>query len=109
MTELLNAIYPAGAPSDTYIIEVYGVPGKKYIEERTGVEYANPAGTPTSDPGTASRNIYIQYARLLNDVLLLKDGFDNLRPLLQATKSVLGDNEAEAVSRMRGLINEPLS
>ena len=26
--------------------------------------------------------------------------------MLQATKSVLGDNEAEAVSRMRGLINE---
>lgn len=106
MKELLNAIYPAGAPNDTYIIEVYGVPGKKYIEERTGAEYANPAALPTQDPGTASRNTYIQYARLLNDVLLLKDGFDNLRPLLQATKSVLGDNEAEAVARMRGLINE---
>lgn len=105
MKELLNAIYPAGAPDNTYILEVYGVPGKKYIEERTGAEYANPAALPTQDPGTASRNIYIQYVNLLNSVLQLKDGYDNLRPLLEATKGVF-DDTTEAVSRMRGLINE---
>jgi hypothetical protein len=105
MRAILNTIYPAGAPNDTYILEVYGIEGKKYIEQRTGVEYANPASLPSSDPGTASRSTYIQYARLLNDVLLLRDGFDNLRPLLQATKGTINDNEAEAVSRMRGLIN----
>jgi|LakMenEpi03Aug12_release.lakeMendotaPanAssembly.Ray.scaffolds.fasta_scaffold16237_3 hypothetical protein len=109
MRELLDAIYPAGAPNNTYIIEVYGIKDKKYIEERTGAEYANPSSLPASDPGTASRSTYIQYARLLNDVLLLKDGFDNLRPLLKATKGTLNDNEAEAVARMRGLINENIT
>jgi hypothetical protein len=108
MRGILNAIYPAGAPNDTYIIEVYGIPGKKYIEERTGVEYANPSSLPSADPGLASRATYIQYATLLNEVLLLRDGYDNLRPLLEATTGVF-DDTTEAVARMRGLINENIT
>jgi len=108
MRDILNTIYPAGAPNDTYIIEVYGVPGKKYIEERTGVEYANPSSLPSADPGLASRATYIQYATLLNEVLLLRDGYDNLRPLLEATTGVF-DDTTEAVARMRGLINENIT
>lgn len=108
MRDILNAIYPAGAPNNTYIIEIYGIKDKKYIEERTGVEYANPASLPSSDPGLASRATYIQYTTLLNEVLLLRDGYDNLRPLLEATKGVF-DDTTEAVARMRGLINENIT
>jgi len=108
MTEILNALYPPGTPdTTTYTLEVYGVPGKEYIGDSPRILYPNPqqaAATGVRQP--ESRAAYIAAVQQLKKVLELKDAYDNNRPLLQAMKSSLGDNEKGAIERMKALINQ---
>lgn len=113
MTEILNYLYPSGAPNNTYAIEIYGVPGQQYVEYRDGSVYANPSSTPGQDTAKQSRQTYVDYVVQLNKVLSLKDAYDKGKPLLASTVNatrvaglVSVDNVDEAAKRMRSLIND---
>lgn len=112
MKEILNYLYPSGAPNNTYTIEVYGIEGKQYVEYRNGSVYANPSASPAQDTAKASREAYIQAVTQLNKVLNLKDVYDRSKPLLQSTVSsistlgIKSDDVDQAVKRMRALIND---
>lgn len=113
MTEILNYLYPSGAPNSTYTIEIYGVPGQQYIEYRDGSVYANPSSTPEQDNTKQSRQTYIDYVTQLNKVLSLKDAYDNGKPLIKSTVNasrvaglVYVDDVDEAAKRMQALINQ---
>lgn len=107
MTEILNALYPAGVPNNTtYTLEVYGVPGKEYVGDSPRITYPNPSEQPAQDSQVQSRQAYIQAAQQLKKVLELKDAYNNNRPLLQELKSAFGDDEVAAVNRIKALINQ---
>jgi hypothetical protein len=113
MNEILNYLYPSGAPNSTYTIEVYGVPGKQYIESRDGSVYANPSTSPVEDGAKQSRQAYVDYVVQLNKVLSLKDAYDKGNPLLKSTVNasrvaglVYVDNVDEGAKRIQALVNQ---
>ena len=113
MTEILNYLYPSGAPNSTYTIEIYGVPGQQYIESRDGSIYANPSTSPVEDGAKQSRQAYVDYVVQLNKVLSLKDAYDKGNPLLKSTVNasrvaglVYVDNVDEGAKRMQALVNQ---
>ena len=113
MNEILSYLYPSGAPNSTYTIEVYGVPGKEYVESRDGSIYANPSASPVEDGAKQSRQTYVNYVVQLNKVLSLKDAYDRGNPLLKSTVNasrvaglVYVDNVDEGAKRMQALVNQ---
>jgi hypothetical protein len=113
MTQILNYLYPSGAPNSTYTIEIYGVPGQQYIESRDGSIYANPSTSPVEDGAKQSRQAYVDYVVQLNKVLSLKDAYDRGNPLLKSTVNasrvaglVYVDNVDEGAKRMQALVNQ---
>ena len=113
MTQILNYLYPSGAPNSTYTIEIYGVPGQQYIESRDGSIYANPSTSPVEDGAKQSRQAYVDYVVQLNKVLSLKDAYDKGNPLLKSTVNasrvaglVYVDNVDEGAKRMQALVNQ---
>jgi hypothetical protein len=113
MNEILNYLYPSGAPNSTYTIEIYGVPGKQYVESRDGSIYADPSASPAEDGAKQSRQTYVDYVVQLNKVLNLKDAYDRGNPLLKSTVNatrvaglVSVDNVDEGARRIQALVNQ---
>jgi hypothetical protein len=113
MNEILNYLYPSGAPNSTYTIEIYGVPGKQYVESRDGSVYADPSASPADDGAKQSRQTYVNYVTQLNKVLNLKDAYDRGNPLLKSTVNatrvaglVSVDNVDEGARRIQALVNQ---
>jgi hypothetical protein len=113
MNEILNYLYPSGAPKSTYTIEIYGVPGKQYVESRDGSIYADPSASPAEDGAKQSRQTYVNYVVQLNKVLNLKDAYDRGNPLLKSTVNatrvaglVSVDNVDEGARRIQALVNQ---
>lgn len=105
MKKIIDTLYPPGvSPETTYAIEVYGIPGKQYIQDNPKILYTDPTSSP-AQPQVKSREYYIYAAGQLKKVLELKDAYDNNRPLLQAAKGTFNDNETQAVIRLQALIN----
>jgi hypothetical protein len=113
MTQILNYLYPSGAPNSTYTIEIYGVPGQQYIESRDGSIYADPSASPAEDGAKQSRQTYVNYVTQLNKVLNLRDAYDRGNPLLKSTVNatrvaglVSVDNVDEGARRIQALVNQ---
>lgn len=107
MPAILNYLYPAGSKNETYAIEVFGIPGKVYVDYRDKVTYANPSATPAQDNAKQSYQLYVNYVLQINKVLLLQDVYDQGKPLLRSTKGATfeSDNVTEAVNRLKALVN----
>ena len=104
MTDILNYLYPASSKNETYSIEVFGIPGKVYVDYRDKVTYANPSATPAEDNAKQSYQLYVNYVLQINKVLLLQDVYDQRNPLLKSTKGIV-DNVEEAANRLKALVN----
>ena len=108
MKEILDLLYPAGQPNQTYTIEVYGVDGKQYVDVRDDVVYPNPNAQPTSADLEKSRKLYIEYVSKINLVISLQDKYDLGQPLLEETTGVLLPNAvADAAQRIQALFGDP--
>ena len=57
MSDILNTLYPAGAPNETFTLEVYGVPGKEYRDYRDDRLYRNPTQNIPNPTGTRASNV----------------------------------------------------
>jgi len=98
--ELVDYLYPEGAPNTTYSVEVYGIPGKPYIGNN-GVTYVDPGTTPPpSKAELDSKQLYLSMANKLVKILTQNDALNNNKPLLKDLKGLLNDNEEEAVKRI---------
>lgn len=99
--ELIDYLYPQGAPNTTYSLEVYGIPGKAYVGVN-GVTYANPGTTPaTPQTEISSKQLYLDMANRLVKILTQKDSLNNNKPLLADLKGTFSDNNTEAVKRIK--------
>jgi len=108
MTDILDTLYPAGAPNQTYSIEVYGVPYIQYVDLRDDVVYENPRTEPTSADLEKSRKLYIEYVGRINVVMSLGDNYDAGAPLLKGTTTpFLPNATAEAAKRIQALFGSP--
>ena len=102
--KIVQALFPDGAPVETFKFEIYGQEGKSYVDERDGTVYAGPTATERlADTTEPSRKKYVEYANILNKVLNQNDAYDNGKPLL---KAMVGDNDNEegAVKRFKELV-----
>ena len=105
MSEIINALYPPGVPSNTtYTLEIYGIQGQEYISTSPRIQYRDPASTPIASPQDKSRTYYVFAAEQLKKVLQLKDAYNKNNPLLQDAKG-FNDDEAEAITRIKALVN----
>ena len=102
--DLINYLYPPGAPNTTFAIEVFGVPNLTYVDYRDKVTYANPSALPQEDSAKKSRQTYVNYVTQLNKVLRQLDVYDNGRPLLTSTTGTTDDVTA-GTDRLKALIN----
>lgn len=99
--EIIDYLYPEGAPNNTYSLEVYGIPGKAYIGVN-GVTYANPGTTPPpTQTETTSKQLYLSMTNKLVKILGQKDSLNNNTPLLKDLKGTLSDDEVTAVKRIK--------
>jgi len=102
--KIMQALFPDGAPVETFKFEIYGVPNKSYVDVRDDTVYAGPTATDRlADTTEPSRKKYVEYANILNKVLNQNDAYDNGKPLL---KAMVGDNDNEegAVKRFKELV-----
>jgi hypothetical protein len=102
MKQILDTLYPAGAAPQTYTLEVYGVPGKAYVDERDDRVYQNPTTAPTTPDLEKSRNLYIEYVNQLTRVMAKQDNFDVGKPLLEEPTGLINAT-AEAATRITTL------
>ena len=109
--ELIEYLYPEGAPNTTYSLEIYGIDGKPYVGT-DGATYVNPGTTPPpSKAELDSKRDYLTRANTLVKILNLKDALNNNTPLLRDLKGTFGDDEREAVKRINeafGIIAGPV-
>lgn len=107
MKEILEFLYPQGSGSETYVIEVYGVQGKEYVDIRNNFVYTGPGEVPIEEEDEErSRKLYIAYAGQLNKVMNLQDNFDASKPLLQKTVGVI-NAVVEAGKRIKAIFGDP--
>ena len=107
MKEILDFLYPQGSSSQSYTIEVYGVPNKEYVDIRNGAVYRGPGQGPTGEDVIRSRKLYIEYAGILSGVMQLQDNYDRGNPLLQETVGLFVNAVAEAGKRLKALFGDP--
>lgn len=108
MKEILTKLYPATAPGQTpptFTIEVYGVPGKSYVDQADGTVYQGPGQDAFNPDQEASKANYITLVNELDKIYQLKDNYGaNSVPLLQAAKG-FNDDERRAINRIKALFN----
>jgi len=106
MREILDFLYPQGSSSQSYTIEVYGVPNKEYVDIRNGAVYRGPGQGPTGEDEIRSRKLYIEYVGILSGVMQLQDNYDRGNPLLQETVGFI-NAVSEAGKRLKALFGDP--
>jgi len=106
MREILDFLYPQGSSSQSYTIEVYGVPNKEYVDIRNGAVYRGPGQGPTGEDEIRSRKLYIEYVGILSGVMQLQDNYDRGNPLLQETVGFI-NAVSEAGRRLKALFGDP--